>query len=57
MQELIDKLMAEGLSEDQAYKAIEVIKNFTKEKFPFFSGAIDKLFDKYGPKTEEDFMP
>ena len=57
MQELIEKLMAEGLSEEQAYKAIEVIKNFTKEKFPFFSGAIDKLFDKYGPKTEEDFMP
>ena len=57
MQELIDKLKAEGLTEEQAYKAIEVIKTFTKEKFPFFSGAIDKLFDKYGPKTEEDFMP
>jgi hypothetical protein len=57
MQELIDKLRAEGLTEDQAYRAIEVIKNFTKAKFPFFSGAIDKLFDKYGPKTEEDFMP
>ena len=57
MQELIDKLKAEGLTEEQAYKAIEVIKNFTKEKFPFFSGAVDKLFDKYGPKAEEDFMP
>lgn len=57
MQELIDKLKAEGLTEEQAYRAIEVIKGFTKEKFPFFSGAIDKLFDKYGPKTEEDFMP
>lgn len=57
MQELIDRLMAEGLTEDQAHKAIEVIKSFTKEKFPIFSGAIDKLFDKYGPKTEEDFMP
>ena len=57
MQELIEKLRAEGLTEEQAYRAIEVVKNFTKEKFPFFSGAIDKLFDKYGPKTEEDFMP
>jgi hypothetical protein len=57
MQELVDKLLAQGLTEEQAYKAIEVIKTFTKEKFPFFSGAIDKLFDKYGPKTEEDFMP
>jgi hypothetical protein len=57
MQELIDRMKAEGLTEEQAYRAIEVIKSFTKEKFPFFSGAIDKLFDKYGPKEEEDFMP
>lgn len=57
MQDLIDRLKAEGLTEEQAYKAIEVIKNFTKEKFPLFSGAIDKLFDKYSPKTDEDFMP
>jgi hypothetical protein len=35
-----------------------VIKIFTKEKFPLFSGAIDKLFDKYGTQAEEDdFMP
>jgi hypothetical protein len=57
MQELINKLTAQGLTEEQAYKAVEVIKNFTKEKFPLFAGAIDKLFDKYGPKAEEDFMP
>lgn len=57
MEELIARLTAQGLTEEQAYKAIEVIKNFTKEKFPLFAGAIDKLFDKYGPKEEEDFMP
>jgi hypothetical protein len=57
MKELIDKLTAQGLTEEQAYKAIEVIKEFTKGKFPLFAGAIDKLFDKYSPKTEEDFMP
>jgi hypothetical protein len=57
MKELIDKLMAEGLTEQQALKAIEIIKNFTKDKFPFFAGAVDKLFDKYGTKAEEDFMP
>jgi hypothetical protein len=57
MQDLIKRLMAEGLTEAQAYKAIEIIKNFAKEKFPIFGGAIDKLFDKYGPKTEDDFMP
>jgi hypothetical protein len=53
-------LKAQGLTEEQAYKAIEVIKNFTKEKFPFFAGAVDKLFDKYGPgvaEKDEDFMP
>lgn len=60
MKELIDQLKAQGLSEEQAYKAIEVIKNFTKEKFPFFAGAVDKLFDKYGSSPagkDEDFMP
>jgi hypothetical protein len=56
MQELINRLMAEGLTEEQAYKSIEVIKNFAKEKFPVFGGAIDKLFDKYSPKDEDDFL-
>ncbi|MBS1946249.1 MAG: hypothetical protein JST47_00640 [Bacteroidetes bacterium] len=56
MKELVDRLMAQGLSEQQAYKAIEVIKNFTKEKFPLFSGAIDKLFDKYSPKEDDDYL-
>ena len=56
MQELIDRLKAEGLSEDQALKSITIIKDFAKEKFPVFSGAIEKLFTKYGPKDEEDFL-
>ena len=56
MKDLIERLMEQGLTEEQAYKAIEVIKNFTKEKFPIFSGAIDKLFDKYGPKDDDDFL-
>lgn len=57
MQELIQRLLAQGLTEEQAYKAIDVIRDFTKEKFPLFSGAIDKLFDKYGTKPDDDFMP
>lgn len=56
MKELIERLKAEGLTEEQAYRAIEVIKNFAKEKFPVFGGAIDKLFDKYSKKDEEDFL-
>jgi hypothetical protein len=56
MKELIDRLTAEGLTEEQAYKSVEVIKNFAIEKFPIFGGAIDKLFDKYGPKQSDDFL-
>ena len=56
MQELIKRLMAEGLTEQQAFKAIEIVKNFAKEKFPIFGGAIDKVFDKYSPKDEDDFL-
>ncbi len=57
MKELIDRLKAEGLTEQQAYTAIEIIKNFAREKFPLFGGAIDKLFDKYSKKDDDDFMP
>ena len=56
MKELLDRLMAQGLTEQQALKAIEVVKDFAKEKFPVFSGAIEKMFDKYRPKDEEDFL-
>jgi hypothetical protein len=56
MKELVDRLIAQGLTEQQAYKAIEVIKDFAKEKFPVFAGAIEKMFDKYRPKEEEDFL-
>lgn len=58
MEELVRQLMAEGLTEAQAYKAVEIVKNFAKEKFPIFGGAIDKVFDKYAKKKDEDdFMP
>jgi hypothetical protein len=56
MKELIDRLTAEGLTEQQAYKVIEVIKDFAKEKYPIFAGAIDKVFDKYNIKGDEDFL-
>ncbi len=57
MQELINKLMSQaGLTETQAFAAINIIKDYAKQKFPIFAGAIDKLFDKYSPKEEEDFL-
>jgi len=42
MQELINKLMAEGLTEKQALKSIEIVKNFAKDKFPLFAGPLKR---------------
>jgi len=56
MKELIERLVAQGLTEQQAMKTIEVVKDFAKEKFPMFAGAIEKMFDKYRAKEEEDFL-
>ena len=57
MKELIGRLNQQaGLTEEQATKAIEVMKQFAKEQFPIFSGAIDKLFDKYNAAGKDDFL-
>jgi hypothetical protein len=57
MKELIEKLITEGkMSEKQAIESIRIIKDYAKTKLPVFAGAIDKLFDKYAPKQEEDFI-
>ena len=46
MEELIEQLKTKaGLSDDQAAKAIETIKDFVKEKFPMMAGAVDQLFN------------
>ena len=55
MKELLDKLKAEGLTEAQAIKAVEIMKNFAKSKFPLFGGAIDKIFDKYSKQAGRRF--
>jgi hypothetical protein len=45
MQELVDKLKAEaGLTDEQAKKAIETIKNYVVDKFPMLEGAVGNLF-------------
>ena len=57
MKELIEQLMKDGeMSEKQALESIRIIKEYAKKKFPVLSGAIDKVFDKYAPKSEEDFL-
>jgi nucleoid DNA-binding protein len=46
MQELIDQLKDKaGITDEQAVKAIEAIKEFVKDKFPMMAGAVDKLFE------------
>ena len=45
MQELIEKLKTEaGLTDEQAKKAIQSIKNFVIEKFPMLEGAVNNVF-------------
>lgn len=56
MQELIERLKNAGLTEKQAFDAIMIIKDFAKEKFPLFGGAIEKLFTKYNTRESEDFL-
>ena len=57
MQELIDKLKTEaGLTDKQAWQAVNIVKDFAKSKFPMFGGAIEKAFTKYGKQEDEDFL-
>ena len=45
MQELVDKLKTEaGLTDEQAKKAIDTIKNYVVEKFPMLEGAVNNVF-------------
>jgi len=45
MQELIEKLKTEaGLTDEQARKAIEAMKNFVVEKFPMLESAVNNMF-------------
>ena len=57
MQELIEKLKAEaGLTDQQAWQAINIVKDFAKSKFPMFGGAIEKAFAKHSKKEDDDFL-
>jgi hypothetical protein len=43
--ELIEKLKGQaGLSDEQAQKVIETIKDFVVEKYPMLSGAVNNMF-------------
>ncbi|HEY0679453.1 MAG TPA: hypothetical protein VGD17_14310 [Chitinophagaceae bacterium] len=56
MQELIDRLKEQaGLTDEQAIQSISVIKDYAKQKFPLFAGAIESMFSKYSSK-QDDFL-
>jgi hypothetical protein len=43
--ELIEKLQEHaGLSEEQAHKVLDTIKNFVVDKYPMLSGAVNSMF-------------
>jgi hypothetical protein len=48
MQELVNQLKEKvGITEEQAVKAVEAVKDFVKEKFPMMAGAVDNLLGEY----------
>jgi len=54
MQELIKKITdSAGISEEQATKAIESVKDFVKEKFPMLEGAVENLFSQKSEAAED----
>ena len=45
--ELVEKLKSEaGLSDEQAQKTLETIKNFVVDKYPMLGGAVNNIFGK-----------
>ena len=54
MQELINRLKENaGITEVQAVKALETIKDYVKEKFPMLGGAVDNMFGD-SSKSDDD---
>lgn len=45
--ELVDRLKDQaGLSDEQAQKVLETIKNFVVDKYPMLQGAVNNIFGK-----------
>ena len=54
MHELINRIKENAdITEEQATKALETIKDFVKEKFPMLGGAVDNMFASSGSADEE----
>jgi hypothetical protein len=51
MQELIERLQEKtGITDEQAQKVIEAVKEFVKEKFPMLEGAVESIFNEGSTK-------
>lgn len=56
MNELVEKLKTNaGLTDEQAVKVLETIKEFVTDKFPMLAGAVDNLLGG-NKKDSNDFM-
>jgi hypothetical protein len=45
--ELVEKLKTEaGLTDEQATKVLQTLRNFVVDKYPMLSGAVDNIFGK-----------
>lgn len=54
MLELINRLKENaGITDEQANKALETIKDFVKEKFPMLGGAVDNMFASSGSSDDD----
>jgi nucleoid DNA-binding protein len=57
MQELITKLTTNaGISEEQAKKVLDTVKDYVKEKFPIMADAVNKLFEGGEKREEDDYL-
>jgi nucleoid DNA-binding protein len=57
MEELLNKITAKaGISNEQAVKALDAVKDYVKEKFPMMADAVDKLFASENKKSTEDYL-
>jgi hypothetical protein len=57
MKELISQIAnTAGITESQADKALQVVKDYVKTQFPMMAGAVDKLFEGSDKKQETDYL-
>ena len=55
MKDLIQRItQSAGISEEQAAKALETIKDYVKENFPMLGGAVDNLFGSSDASKAEE---